>query len=255
MSSSTWTPAALSSDARPLAGAAWRLIEAQHRVSTMKLVDTVDEQTVLEALIEATKPTVPAECRHLHYLLSTPFRYGAPYPRGSRFRRAGMSDGVFYGSEAPRTAVAEMVFYRLLFFAESPATPWPANPAEFTAYSAEFNTARAIDLTAGRLAGDHALWRAVSDYAACQRLADAAREAAVDVIRYRSVRDPAGGFNLAILRCRAFSNPNPAAMQSWWIFLSSSGAQAMCEAPKAGYTFGRDAFAGDPRIAGLNWSR
>ena len=118
MSSSTWTPAALSSDARGLAGTCWRLVEAQHHVSTLKLVDSVDEQELLEELIETTKPPLPPECRGLHYLLSTPFRYGSVYPTGSRFRRAGLTEGVFYASETPQTAVAEMAFYRLLFFAE-----------------------------------------------------------------------------------------------------------------------------------------
>ena len=55
MSSSTWTPAALSSDIRVLAGICWRLVEAQHRVSTLKLVDSVAEQELLEELIETTK--------------------------------------------------------------------------------------------------------------------------------------------------------------------------------------------------------
>ena len=118
MSSNTSTPAALSSDAHSLAGTCWRLVEAQHHVSTLKLVDSVDEQELLEDLIEATKPPVPPECRDLHYLLSTPFRYGTVYPTGSRFRRAGLTEGVFYASEKPETAVAEMAFYRLLFFAE-----------------------------------------------------------------------------------------------------------------------------------------
>ena len=132
-----WTPAALSSEARPLQGRCWRLVEAQHRVSTLKLVDSLAEQALLEELLETTKPPVPPECRHLHYLLATPFRYGA-YPKGSRFRRAGLTPGVYYASEAPETAVAEIAFYRLLFFAESPATPWPVNAAEFTAFAVPF---------------------------------------------------------------------------------------------------------------------
>ena len=164
MSSSTWTPAALSSDARALAGTCWRLVEAQHHVSTLKLVDSVDEQKLLEDLIEATKPPLPPECRDLHYLLSTPFRYGAVYPTGSRFRRAGMTEGVFYASETPQTAVAEMAFYRLLFFAESPNTPWPSNPAEYTAFSAQYATKKAIDLTKGKYSADRALWMHVTDY-------------------------------------------------------------------------------------------
>ena len=52
------------------------MVEAQHVVSTLKVVDTLAEQERLERLLEETKPLVPPECRRLHYLLSTPFRYG-----------------------------------------------------------------------------------------------------------------------------------------------------------------------------------
>src|SRR4029079_5244890 len=154
MSSSTWTPGALSSEARARSGTGWRLVEAQHKVSTLKLVDTVEEQALLEALVEKTKPALPAECEGLPYLRATPFRYGAAPPAGSRFRRAGLTEGVFYAAEAPATAVAETVFWRLLFFAESPAPPWPANAAEYTAFSPAWATRKAIDLTRGRLARD-----------------------------------------------------------------------------------------------------
>ena len=140
MSSPTWTAAALSSEAVRLDGKVWRLVEAQHRVSTLKLVDTLDEQALLEELIEETKPAIPAECRHLDYLLATPFRYGSVYPQGSRFRRAGRTRGVFYAAEQVATAVAEMAFYRLLFFADSPDTPWPKDAAEYTAFSAAIRT-------------------------------------------------------------------------------------------------------------------
>src|SRR5262245_21437286 len=147
MSSSTWTPDALSSEARPLAGTCWRLVEAQHKISTLKLVDTVEEQRVLEQLLEDTKPAVPPECLGLHYLLSTPFRYGAAYPQGSRFRRAGLTEGVFYAAEAPHVAVAEIVFYRLLFFSESPGIPWPTNASENTAFAVGYATRKSITLT------------------------------------------------------------------------------------------------------------
>ena len=131
MSSHTWTQDALQSELRPLQVPAWRLVEAQHVVSTLSLVDNLDEQNLLEDILEETKPPVPAECRHLDYLLSTPFRY-RPYPYGSRFRKAGLTPGVWYGAEQPETAVAEMVFYRYLFYAEGSETPFPDNPADYT---------------------------------------------------------------------------------------------------------------------------
>ena len=255
MSSSTWTPAALSSDARALAGTCWRLVEAQYQVSTLKLVDSVAEQVLLEELIEATKPPLPPECRDLHFLLSTPFRYGAAYPAGSRFRRAGMTEGVFYASQTPQTAVAEMAFHRLLFFAEAPDTPWPANPSEFTAFSASYATGRAIDLTKGRYRADQARWMHVRDYRHCQAFAETARAAAIEVIRYRSARDPGRGMNLALLTCRAFAAREPTGRQTWRIRLGEAGVQAVCEHPRSGITFDREAFAADSRIAGLRWDR
>lgn len=255
MSSNTWTPAALSYDARPLAGTCWRLVEAQHHVSTLKLVDSVDEQELLEELIETTKPPLPPDCRDLHYLLSTPFRYGSVYPTGSRFRRAGITEGVFYAAETPHTAVAEIAFHRLLFFAESPDTPWPTNPAEYTAFSAKYKTKTAIDLTNGNYERAKAYWTHRTDYSHCQAFADAARAAQIDIIRYESVRDPAPGINLALLNCRALASRKPIDLQTWHIRLSEAGAHAICEAPKSGITFDRTVFAADPRIAKLRWAR
>ena len=193
MSSPTWTPDALPSEAKPWRGRGWRLVEAQHRVSTLKLVDDLGEQALLEELLEATKPPLPADCRGLDYLLATPFRYDPPYPHGSRFRRAGRTAGVFYAAERPETAVAEMAFYRLLFFAESPATPWPDDAAEYTAFAAAIASDRCLDLTIPPLDRDAGAWSDPIRYEACQVLADRAREAGITLLRYRSVRDPQHG--------------------------------------------------------------
>ncbi|YBV95650.1 RES family NAD+ phosphorylase [Phyllobacteriaceae bacterium JZ32] len=247
MSSPIWMPAALRSEARPREGACWRLVEAQHRVSTMKLVDTLDEQALLEEALEATKPPLPPECRSLDYLLATPFRYGR-YPGNSRFRRAGYTPGVFYGSEAMETAVAETAFYRLLFFAESPQTPWPRNALEFTAFQVKFATAAAIDLTAEPFVKDEAHWAHLTDYSACLSLSDAARAADVGLIRYRSVRDPKGGANLAILSCRVFASPRPARFATWRMVFSDYGVSALCDMPELRLGFPKTLFAGDPRM-------
>jgi RES domain len=254
MPSRTWTRTALSSERRRAAGTCWRLVEAQHRVSTMKLVDTLAEQSLLETAVDASKPPLPPECRHLHYLLSTPFRYGAPYPAGSRFRRAGMTPGVFYASRSVETALAELAFHRLLFFADSPQTPWPAAAGDCTAFSARFRTQTAIDLTEPPFAADLVRWTHPTDYVPCQALADAARQADVDVIRYRSARHP-GGVNIALLRCRAFAAAAPVERQTWRISLNAQGVRALCDFPDARLEFDRRAFAADPRVAGLRWER
>lgn len=255
MSSPIWTPDALASEARPLKGSCWRLVEAQHRVSTLKLVDTLAEQASLERWIEATKPAVPPECRHLHYLLATPFRYGAPYPFGSRFRRPGYTPGVYYASQHIETAVAELAFHRLLFFADSPAMPWPDGASEFTGFAVRFADARGLDLTRAPLADDRPLWVEPTDYRPCQTLADAARRAGSAAIRYESVRDPAGRPNLALLDCRAFVSTAPERWQTWRVRFGAHGIQAIAEAPAIRLEFGREAFAADPRMAGFAWER
>jgi len=251
MSQPIWTPDALRSEFSSYHGKAWRLVEAQHLVSTRKIVDSLDEQTLLEAILEDAKPPVPPRCRHLDYLLATPFRYQA-YPRGSRFRRAGLTLGVWYGAERPETAAAEMGFYRLLFFAESPATPFPANAGEYSAICARLATGSALDLTAGALAADQALWTHLTDYGPCQALADAARTAAGALLRYRSVRDPDQGSNIAVLDCAAFADPAPTIeRQTWRIYLSPSAVLVQREFPRRDIEISIAAFAVDPRIAAI----
>ena len=68
----------------PWRGSFWRVIEGQFRAATMRIVDTNDEQAVLEEILEASKPPVPEPCRHLDYQFWSPFRYGEPGGRGGK---------------------------------------------------------------------------------------------------------------------------------------------------------------------------
>ena len=254
MSSRISTREELSSNTLRATGRCWRVVEAQHKVSTAKLTDNTSEQEILELLIEKTKPHLPTDARHLHYLLSTPFRYGAPYPRGSRFGRAGLTAGVFYASEHPHIAIAELCFHRLLFFNESPATKWPSDAGEYTAFAAEYS-ASSIDLTIAPFAKNCALWMHVNDYEPCQTLAEIARTAGLDLIKYASVRDPLHRKNIAVLHYRAFAATEPTTRQTWRLLLNSNGARAICEMPSESLDFDREAFQADPRIAAMQWSR
>ena len=253
MSSVILTAAELASSARPNEGRCWRFVEAQHRTSTLKLTNTLGEQRRLEEIIDNAKPRVPEECRHLHFLLYTPFRYGV-YPNGSRFRRAGLTPGVFYASIWPETAAAEMAFHRLLFYAESLATPWPVNAAQYTAFEVQFATPRSIDLTRDPFRADDDSWTHPVDYDRCQTLADLARAENIDAIKYRSVR-AREGMNVALLRCATFASNEPAGRETWHIHLSASGARLLRESPALELAFDRDAFASDPRIGPMNWDR
>lgn len=91
------------------------------------------------------------------------------------------------------------------------------------AFSAAVSTSRLFDLTSEPLARNSAQWTNVTDYGPCVSFADAARAADADAIRYRSVRDPGEGMNLALLLCRALASPAPIERQTWRIRLSPSG--------------------------------
>jgi hypothetical protein len=191
----------------------WRAVEAQHEAATMPLVDSLEEQLVLERLIDEQKPAVPAAARRLHYLLFTPFRYPPP-PGGSRFR-AGDDTGVFYGADAVRTACAELGYWRWRHLCDSPALQsMPQKPQ--TVFRARVATS-AIDLRDRPFVRDAADWTDPARYGACQQLAKAAREADVGLIRYRSVRDPQHAGCGAVLSPDAFARPSPTEQQTWML--------------------------------------
>lgn len=214
MSPITWTPTALASEARAWRGKAWRVVEAQHEASTMKLVDDVAEQRLLEQMLDAAKPPLPAAARGLHYLLATPFRY-PPLPHGSRFR-AGGEPGVFYGADKLHTACAEIGYWRTRFLADASGLA-RLEPVAQTAFQAQV-AATAIDLRRPPFSVDAARWSAPDDYSHTQLLARLAREAGLGAISYRSVRDPAGGACTALLTPAGFGSPRPVgAPQTWWL--------------------------------------
>jgi hypothetical protein len=188
-------------------------VEAQHIVSTMALVDNVAEQTVLERLIEASKPPIPAEVArlNLHWLLFTPFRYPPP-PGGSRFR--GPTDpGAFYGAEAVRTSCAEVGYWRWRHLSESPAlNSIPPKPQ--TVFRIGI-AGTSIDLRQPPFDDDRERWTHRSDYTTCQALARTARAAHLGVIRYESVRDSRRGGCAAVLDAGVFTSKAPLEQQTW----------------------------------------
>lgn len=214
MSFSTWTPLAVSSEARDWKGSAWRLVEAQHIASTMKLVDSRAEQDLLETLLEDSKPDLPADAAGLDYLLTTPFRYDPVRP-GSRFRTI-TDPGVFYGAESIRTASAELGYWRWKFLKDA-VDLVKLEPVAHTAFRAEVSTL-AVDLRHAPFEVDAAAWRHPSDYTATQAFARVVRETDLGGIVYQSVRDPQPAWCVALLTPRAFSKSKPyPAMQTWWL--------------------------------------
>ena len=214
----TWTPRALASEARNYARTLWRVVEAQHTASTMRLTDSLEEQALLEAVLEESKPPLPPAVRRLHYLLATPYRY-RPH-LGSRFRSA-LEPGVWYGAEALRTALAEKAYWRLRFLLDSPATP-DLKPVPHSAFEAAVRTRAALDLTRAPFVRERAVWSHPTNYQGAQELAAAARLAQIELIRYESVRDPEHAACVAVLDPSVFGRGIPHGLQTWFIAAARS---------------------------------
>jgi RES domain len=191
------------------------VVEAQHVVSTRKLVDTLEEHELLEELIERQKPPAPVDkdFAGLHHLLATPFRY-PPLRYGSRFGQRH-ERGIWYGSLSVPTALAEVAYYRLVFLDGTTANIAPI--AELTAFNAGFSSESAVDLT--RAPFDRYMQQISSPthYATAQELGTAMRGDGVELFHYRSARDRDGGTNLGLFTPRAFSGKRPGRELATWV--------------------------------------
>lgn len=208
-----WTSTELASEQRRYAGTVWRLVEAQHRISTNRLAASRAEQEQLELLAEAVKPQLPASASRLDYLLASPFRYGHTQP--SRFRKAHERPGIFYASESETTAIAESAYWRLRFFARSPGFAPPSTTSEHSSFRVRLACDRTLDLTAHPFAAEQARWTDPLDYSACQELAAQARLAETQAIRTLSARDRDRGCNLVVLSPTAFAERAPRHGKTW----------------------------------------
>lgn len=197
--------------------ALWRGVEAQHLAATMKLIDSVAEQAILEDLLEASKPPRPTGARPapaaapVHYLLFTPFRYVSPWP--SRFRPPD-APGIWYGAEALSTVCAEVGYWRWRFVMDSDALRDQSVLTEHTFFEAAV-AGRVVDLTEQPWCALEVVWMRPSDYGACHALAAAARAAGAAWIRYRSVRDPAHEPCAAVLELAALAIGDLTRQQTW----------------------------------------
>ena len=211
MSSSIWTRCAGGSELRPLRLAPWRVVESQHQVSTRKLVDSAGEQELLEELIESVKPADVTRGR-LHYLLFTPFRY-PPLRHGSRFgtRR---ERGIWYGSLELRSAFAEVSYYRLVFLEGSRADLGTVTTA-LTAFNVTLRSQKGVSLDAAPFDKYRDRISSPSSYGPSQQLGGDMRGSGVEVFRYWSARDAAGGVNVGVFSPAAFGRSKPKSFQTW----------------------------------------
>jgi hypothetical protein len=212
MSQSIWTQCAGPSRARRLAGRFRRVVEAQFRNSTRKLVDSDEEQRALEELLDArAKLPVPAGFEGLHYLLYTPFRH-PPLRNGSRFGTR-LERGILYAARNLATAFAEVAYYRLLFL-EGTAAPLAPLIVDLTAFSFRISAARAVDLTEAPFRRFEGRISSPASYAESQRLGAEMRADGIEACLYVSARARERGINLAVFE-NVFRPRRPLDEQRW----------------------------------------
>ncbi len=181
----------------------WRGVETQYLSATTQLVDTGAEHDVLESMLEASKPPLPADrTPGQHYLLVTPFRYAPQRP--SRFRAVGQR-GVWYGARELRAACAEVAYWRMEFILDSVGLHDDKIVSQHTFFAAHV-TGMGIDLTQLPWVAARAVWTDARDYSGTQRLAAAVVAADVQVVQYESVRSP-GDANFAVFTPAALTEP------------------------------------------------
>jgi hypothetical protein len=222
------------------------VVESQHLFATRKLVDSDEEQAVLEELIEDLKPPADAPAG-LHYLLFTPFRY-PPLRHGSRFGTRRQR-GIWYGSRTQTTAFAEKAYY-LFVFLEGTEAPLAPLEVDVSIFQASFDTPRGADLTQGPFARYRGLVSSPVSYAESQALGEAARADGAEALAYVSARDPKGGVNVALLVPAALSSRRPSVPESWRCVVTREGVEVTKEDVfrSASFAFPRQAFLVDGRL-------
>ena len=215
--------AACSARAAPveLGGTVYRLVESQEQVATKALVTRLAEQALLEDLIEASKPPLPAAATRLHYLLSTPFRY-PPLPWGSRFG-SRFAPSLFYAGRAADTALAESAYYRCVFWSGMAAPPPAPLDTRHTLFGANIRTHHALRLQSPPFDEFASALTDRRSYVATQALGAAMRDAGVEAFEYTSARDPGRGPNVALYTPQAFTAPKPTSLDEWLCTTQADG--------------------------------
>jgi len=211
---------------KPLAGRLLRLVESQEQVATLSLVDSLQEQALLEKLLELSKPAYPLHTEELHYLLKSPFRY-PPLQWGSRFGTASQPS-LFYAALNESSCLAESAYYRLLFWHSMSGSkpPKPRLRSKHTLFAVDFKTEQGINLTQPAFEHYQNELKSPSSYAATQALGTDMRLAGVEAVKYVSARDNSGGICVGLFNSSVFKQRQPLWQQQW-----------VCEVTDAGVSF------------------
>lgn len=191
-----------------------RIVESQQQIATTRIVDSLEEQAILESLLETTKPPEKDGTAHLHYLLSTPFRY-PPLKHGSRFG-SRFSPSLLYGSKTVETVLIECSYYRFLFW-QGMSQPPKSNKfiTEHTLFAGRYHSENGLKLHDSGFNQYANILRDVANYTDTQLLGAAMREAGITAFEYSSARDVKKGINIALFTAEALIVNEPLYKSQW----------------------------------------
>ncbi|HHI92426.1 MAG TPA: RES domain-containing protein [Gammaproteobacteria bacterium] len=218
-----------------------RIVESQEQIATNNLVDNLEKQAALEAMLDGSKPPAPSGSRALHYLLATPFRY-PPLPYGSRFG-AKYEPSMFYGSLTEETAFAETGYYRFLFWSGM-STPPPSDKliTQHTIFSVRYTTPRGLKLQNFPFSDYRDQLTNPASYEDTQSLGRAMREHGIDAFEYLSARDSNHGINAALFNASALATTTPGNQRQWICETTHDTVRFYSVADKTGYRYSFDTY-------------
>ncbi len=221
-----------------------RIVESQQQIATTRIVDTLEEQAILESLLETTKPPLAKNTEHLHYLLSTPFRY-PPLKHGSRFG-SRFEPGLLYGSKTVETVLIECSYYRFLFW-NGMATPPESRRfiTEHTLFAGRFYSEKGLRLHEPAFSSYSDALRHPASYTATQALGSAMREAGVEAFEYQSARDANKGVNIGLFTADALIVNEPLYKSQWICSTSANNVRFSSRDDGKVYGFNIDEFKVD----------
>lgn len=191
-----------------------RIVESQQQIATTRIVDSLEEQAILESLLETTKPPLSHASEQLHYLLSTPFRY-PPLKHGSRFG-SRFEPSLLYGSKTVETVLTECSYYRFLFWNGMSKPPKSKKfITEHTLFAGRYYTEKGLQLQNKPFNAHTQLLRDPASYTCTQALGVAMRKAGISAFEYYSARDIKQGINIALFTADALVVNEPLYKSQW----------------------------------------
>ncbi len=221
-----------------------RIVESQQQIATTRIVDSLEEQAVLESLLDSTKPALDKNTDKLHYLLATPFRY-PPLKHGSRFGTR-FEPSLLYGSHQVKTVLVECSYYRFLFW-NGMKTP-PASKkfiTEHTLFAGRYYSEMGLQLHEKPFTDYARQLCHPSSYSDTQAFGAQMREAQIEAFEYTSARDSARGINIALLTANALIVNEPLYQSQWICSTTANNVRFVSREDRKVYGFNINEFKVD----------